>query len=128
MSSEAFETITLEGILAPKNLYQALLKVEANKGSAGVDGMGTGELRKYFLEHPGELTDKIRKGEYKPSPIKRVYIPKDNGEQRPLGIPTVIDRFVQQAVTLVLSREYEKVFRDMSYGFRPNRDLSLIHI
>ena len=61
MSSEAFETITLEGILAPKNLYQALLKVEANKGSAGVDGMGTGELRKYFLEHPGELTDKIRK-------------------------------------------------------------------
>ena len=122
MSSEAFETITLEGILAPKNLYQALLKVEANKGSAGVDGMGTGELRKYFLEHPGELTDKIRKGEYKPSPIKRVYIPKDNGEQRPLGIPTVIDRFVQQAVTLVLSREYEKVFRDMSYGFRPNRD------
>ena len=122
MSSEAFETITLEGILAPKNLYQALLKVEANKGSAGVDGMGTGELRKYFLEHPGELTDKIRKGEYKPSPIKHVYIPKDNGEQRPLGIPTVIDRFVQQAVTLVLSREYEKVFRDMSYGFRPNRD------
>lgn len=122
MSSEAFETITLEGILAPKNLYQALLKVEANKGSAGVDGMGTGELRKYFLEHPGELTDKIRKGEYKPSPIKRVYIPKDNGEQRTLGIPTVIDRFVQQAVTLVLSREYEKVFRDMSYGFRPNRD------
>lgn len=122
MSSEAFETITLEGILAPKNLYQALLKVEANKGSAGVDGMGTGELRRYFLEHPGELTDKIRKGEYKPSPIKRVYIPKDNGEQRPLGIPTVIDRFVQQAVTLVLSREYEKVFRNMSYGFRPNRD------
>lgn len=121
MSSAAFEPISLERILARENLLTALRKVESNKGSAGVDGMETGELRKYIFEHPEELTGKIRRGEYRPSPIKRVYIPKDNGEKRPLGIPTVIDRFVQQAVTLVLSEEYEKVFHDMSYGFRPNR-------
>lgn len=122
MSSDAFEAITLERILTKENLTQALRKVEANKGSPGVDGMRTDELRGYLFEHPGELSSAIRTGTYRPSPIRRVYIPKDNGEKRPLGIPTVRDRFVQQAVTLVLSEEYEKVFADMSYGFRPNRD------
>ncbi len=122
MSNDAFKAITLERILTKENLAQALRKVEANKGSPGVDGMRTDELRGHLFEHRGELSRAIRMGTYQPSPIKRVYIPKDNGEKRPLGIPTVRDRLVQQAVTLVLSEEYEKVFADMSYGFRPNRD------
>ena len=121
MSSEAFKAITLDRILARRNLWEAMKKVQANKGSPGVDGMKTEELKEYFFENPGKLTAMIRQGEYRPLPIKRVYIPKDNGEQRPLGIPTVIDRFVQQAVALVLSEEYEKLFKDMSFGFRPNR-------
>ena len=122
MSSETFGEITLERILARGNLMQALKKVEANKGSCGVDGMETSELRAYFKSNPGKLTEQILQGTFKPSPIRRVYIPKDNGEQRPWGIPTVIDRFVQQAIALVLSEEYEKIFVDHSYGFRPNRD------
>ena len=103
MSNEAFKAITLDRILARRNLWEAMKKVQANKGSPGVDGMKTEELKEYFFENPGKLTAMIRQGEYRPLPIKRVYIPKDNGEQRPLGIPTVIDRFVQQAVALVLS-------------------------
>ena len=94
MSSEAFKAITLDRILAGRNLWEAMKKVQANKGSPGVDGMKTEELKEYFFENPGKLTAMIRQGEYRPLPIKRVYIPKDNGEQRPLGIPTVIDRFV----------------------------------
>ena len=125
MSSEAFKAITLDRILAGRNLWEAMKKVQANKGSPGVDGMKTEELKEYFFENPGKLTAMIRQGEYRPLPIKRVYIPKDNGEQRPLGIPTVIDRFVQQAVALVLSEEYEKLFKDMSFGFRPNRSCRL---
>lgn len=125
MSSEAFKAITLDRILARRNLWEAMKKVQANKGSPGVDGMKTEELKEYFFENPGKLTAMIRQGEYRPLPIKRVYIPKDNGEQRPLGIPTVIDRFVQQAVALVLSEEYEKLFKDMSFGFRPNRSCRL---
>lgn len=125
MSSEAFKAITLDRILAMRNLWEAMKKVQANKGSPGVDGMKTEELKEYFFENPGKLTAMIRQGEYRPLPIKRVYIPKDNGEQRPLGIPTVIDRFVQQAVALVLSEEYEKLFKDMSFGFRPNRSCRL---
>ena len=125
MSNEAFKAITLDRILARRNLWEAMKKVQANKGSPGVDGMKTEELKEYFFENPGKLTAMIRQGEYRPLPIKRVYIPKDNGEQRPLGIPTVIDRFVQQAVALVLSEEYEKLFKDMSFGFRPNRSCRL---
>lgn len=122
MSSETNGEITLERILTKENLMKALKRVEANKGACGVDGMKTEELRTFFKQNPGKLTRDILQGQYSPSPIKRVYIPKDNGEQRPLGIPTVVDRFVQQAVAQVLIEEYEKVFVDHSYGFRPNRD------
>ena len=107
MSSMNIEPITFERILDRDNLKKAYKKVVANKGSAGVDDMEVFELANYILEHPGEISESVRNGKYRPKPIKRVYIPKDNGEQRPLGIPTVIDRFVQQAVALVLSKEYE---------------------
>lgn len=121
MSSINFEPITLERILERKNLAEALRKVVSNKGGAGVDGMKTLQLRCYILEHPNEISEAVRNGTYTPKPIKRVYIPKENGDKRPLGIPTVIDRFVQQAVALVLSEEYEKIFSDNSFGFRPGR-------
>ena len=121
MSNINFESITLERIVAKGNLNKAYKKVINNKGSAGVDGMETCDLLGYIKEHPYEISSSILNGTYRPKPIKRVYIPKDNGEQRPLGIPTVIDRFVQQAVALVLSEEYEKVFSDNSFGFRPTR-------
>ena len=121
MSSINFESITLERIVDRENLNKAYKKVISNKGSAGVDDMETFELADYIREHPYEISSAILNGTYRPKPIRRVYIPKDNGEQRPLGIPTVIDRLVQQAVALVLSEEYEKVFSDNSFGFRPER-------
>lgn len=80
------------------------------------------ELEAYLRAHPRKLTSAIRAGRYKLSPIKRVYILKENSEKRPLGIPTAPDRLVQQAIAMVLSQESEKVFSDSSYGFRPNRD------
>ena len=121
MSNTNFEPITLERILSPVNLRKAFKKVVSNKGSAGIDGMETYELEYYIKSHPYEISESVRNGKYRPKPINRVYIPKDNGEQRPLGIPTVVDRFVQQAVALVLTEEYEKVFSDNSFGFRPQR-------
>ncbi len=113
--------ITLERILEKDVLMEAYKRVRSNKGSAGIDGMKTEELRDYIRSHPKEISESVRNGTYRPNPIMRVYIPKDNGEKRPLGIPTVKDRFVQQAIALVLSEEYEKVFSDNSFGFRPGR-------
>lgn len=122
MSNVVFEPITLERVLVRDNLFNALLQVERNKGSPGVDGMATDMLRAFIKSHPRLLSQSILDGTYRPSPIKRVYIPKDNGEKRPLGIPVVKDRLIQQAIAQVLSEEWEKVFCDMSYGFRPERD------
>ena len=102
-------------------MVEAIKRVIANKGGAGVDGMKTGEILEYIRSHPYEISESVRKGTYRPKPIKRVYIPKDNGDKRPLGIPTVIDRFIQQSIALVLSEEYEKIFSDNSFGFRPGR-------
>lgn len=116
-----FEQTTLERIVDKDNFNEAFDKVVSNKGGAGVDDMETIELEDYIKSHPYEISSSVLKGEYRPSPIRRVYIPKDNGEQRPLGIPTVKDRLVQQAIALVLTEEYEKVFSDNSFGFRPSR-------
>src|SRR5574344_2123770 len=121
MSNIEQEPITLERILMRGNLNKACKKVVGNKGSAGVDDMSVEEFVPYVKAHPHQLSKSVLEGTYSPSPIKRVYIPKDNGEQRPLGIPTITDRFVQQAVAQVLSEEYEKVFSDNSFGFRPAR-------
>ena len=101
MSSMNFEQITLERIVDKDNFKEAFKKVVSNKGGAGVDDMETFELKDYIETHPYEISSSVLRGEYRPSPIRRVYIPKDNGEQRPLGIPTVKDRLVQQAIALV---------------------------
>lgn len=114
--------VTLEAILDRNNLNQAWKRVVANKGSAGVDGMEVQDLLPHLLEHSPELVQSIKEGRYKPQPVLRVLIPKEEkGKFRPLGIPTAVDRLVQQAVQQKLSEEYEQVFSDSSHGFRPNR-------
>ena len=117
-----FKGITLEAILSQQNLAEALKRVEANKGAPGVDGMRTDELRDYIYQHPGELRSAILSGKYRPAPVKRVAIPKpEKGKFRNLGIPTVIDRLVQQAVAQVLSSHYDNMFSTHSYGLRPGQ-------
>ncbi len=112
----------LESILDRNNLNVAYKKVVFNKGSAGVDGMEVGELRTYIRENRAELISKLESGRYKPKPVLRVEIPKETkGEYRKLGIPTVIDRVIQQSISEVLTPIYEKQFSENSYGFRPNR-------
>ena len=116
--------IDLETILARDNLNKAYQAVVRNKGSSGIDGMEVGDLLDHLKLHGADLIEDIKAGRYQPSAVRRVYIPKENGKKRPLGIPTVVDRFVQQAVAQVLSAEYETVFCDGSHGFRPKRSCS----
>lgn len=111
----------IEKILSEENLQKAIRKVKKNKGAPGVDKMTVQEVEEWFDQYKEELISKILNKQYKPMPVKRVYIPKPNGKQRPLGIPTVVDRVIQQAMLQVLSEIYEPIFSDHSYGFRPNR-------
>lgn len=99
----------------------AIKKVKQNKGAPGVDKMTVQEIEYWFEQYQEELTSKIMNKQYRPMPVKRVYIPKPNGKQRPLGIPTVVDRVIQQAMLQVLTEIYEPVFSEHSYGFRPQR-------
>ena len=108
-------------ILERNNLNQAYLQVVRNKGAAGADGMTVDQLLPYLKEHREELLSNLRQGNYKPQPVLRVEIPKPNGGVRKLGIPTVIDRMLQQAINQVLQPLFEPEFSDNSYGFRPNR-------
>ena len=96
--------------------------VKSNKGAAGVDKMTVGALEEYFANEGSAIMQAIQKKQYKPQPVRRVYIPKANGKLRPLGIPTVADRVIQQAMAQVLSKVFEPHFSEYSYGFRPNRD------
>ena len=111
----------LEFVLSPDNLNRAYLQVKRNHGSGGVDGLSTEELGGYLKEHKDELMESLKSGRYRPNPVLRVEIPKDNGRKRPLGIPTVVDRVIQQAVSQILSPIYERQFSDNSFGFRPHR-------
>ena len=111
----------LEFILSPANLNAAYKKVKGNKGSGGIDGMSTDDLLPYLRGHGTELVASLREGTYKPNPVRRVEIPKSNGKKRGLGIPTVVDRVVQQAISQVLEVLYEPQFSETSYGFRPHR-------
>ena len=111
----------LEQILSPTNLNQAYKRVRSNKGSGGVDKMEVETLLDHLVLHKEKLIQSIMDGTYRPNPVRRVEIPKENGKMRMLGIPTVVDRVVQQAITQVLSPIYEKQFSTNSYGFRPKR-------
>ncbi|NLR10798.1 reverse transcriptase domain-containing protein, partial [Lactobacillus sp. HBUAS51381] len=108
-------------VLTRNNLNLAYLRVKRNKGAAGLDGMTVEDLLPYLKEHKEELVKQLAQGTYKPQPVKRVEIPKPNGGKRKLGIPTVVDRLVQQAVAQVITPVFEQVFSDNSFGFRPNR-------
>ena len=112
----------LELILRKDNLNKAYKQVKSNKGSGGIDGMQIDELLPYLRKNQETLIREIREGKYKPNPVRRVEIPKETkGEYRKLGVPTVVDRVIQQAITQELTPIYEKQFSDNSYGFRPKR-------
>lgn len=115
----------IEEVLSNKNLNKAYLQVFKNKGSAGFDGVTVEELKAYLGVHQGQIIKDIMNRKYKPQPVKRVEIPKDNGKVRLLGIPTVVDRVIQQAISQVLSPIYEEQFSEYSYGFRPNRSCEM---
>jgi RNA-directed DNA polymerase len=111
----------LEQILSSENLNEAFVQVKRNKGAEGVDGMKVNELGEHLKANGERIKEQIRKRMYKPQPVRRVEIPKSDGGVRNLGVPTVTDRFIQQAIAQVLTPIYEKQFHDNSYGFRPNR-------
>ena len=111
----------LERIISKDNLNEAYKRVKKNKGSHGVDKMGVDELLTYLKDNGDQLKQSILNGSYKPNPVRRVEIPKPDGKKRPLGIPTVVDRVVQQAIAQVLSPIFERTFSVNSFGFRPNK-------
>lgn len=122
VNDEAFDTSRLlDEVLERSNMLLALKRVISNKGSHGVDGMKTDELREHIKKHWDTIKAKLLEKKYNPSPVRRVEIPKPDGGVRLLGIPTVQDRLIQQAVAQVLSKIYEPLFSDNSFGFRPRR-------
>lgn len=106
-------------VLSNGNVQIALERVERNKGSHGIDGMSVEELRPYLRKHWQEIRRALSEGTYQPNPVRRFEIPKPDGGVRLLGIPTVLDRFIQQAIAQVLTRMYDPTFSQSSYGFRP---------
>ena len=111
----------MESICDPENLNTAMAKVIANGGAPGVDGMRVKELEKYFERHRDRIIGELLAGTYQPQPVQRVEIPKPDGGVRKLGIPTAVDRVIQQAILLVLSPQWDDTFSEHSFGFRPGR-------
>lgn len=111
----------LNELLSDDNLKIAKQRIKKNKGASGIDGMEVKELDEYLSKHLDEIKEQIRNKKYSPKPVKRVEIPKPDGGVRNLGVPTVVDRLVQQAIAQVLTPIYEPKFSESSYGFRPNR-------
>ena len=111
----------IEEVCQRGNLVRAWKRVQGNGGSPGIDGMRVEELTDYLREHWGTIREQLQGGTYKPQPVKRVEIPKPSGGKRKLGIPTVVDRFIQQGVMQVLQEEWDRTFSEHSYGFRPGR-------
>ena len=114
-------TRLMEEICDRENLKEALRRVKANKGSAGIDGMTVGDLADHLKQHWPAIRERLLSGTYEPNPVRRVEIPKPDGGVRKLGIPTVLDRLIQQAVMQVLQRQWDGTFSEHSYGFRPGR-------
>ena len=112
---------SMEAVVERNNLRRALARVKANKGAAGSDGMTFEDLAPYLKEHWPTIRAQLLDGTYEPQPVRRVEIPKASGGKRPLGIPTVLDRFIQQAVMQVLQADWDRTFSEASYGFRPGR-------
>jgi len=119
--SPAISERMMEEVCERENCKQALARVKANKGSPGVDGMTVHKLAGHLRQHWPAIREQLLSGTYKPQPVKRVEIPKPDGGVRKLGIPTVLDRFIQQAVMQVLQRRWDRTFSEHSYGFRPKR-------
>ena len=111
----------MEKILSRENMMQAYKKVKAKNGASGVDGIGTEEIREYLIKNWEEIREKIKKRKYKPQPVLRVEIPKPSGGTRNLGIPSVVDRIIEQAIAQVITPIVEPYFSEYSYGFRPKR-------
>jgi RNA-directed DNA polymerase len=119
--SPAREEQLMEEVCGRENCQQALRRVKANHGSPGIDGMKVSELPGYLKQHWPALREQLLRGTYKPQPVRRVEIAKPDGGMRKLGIPTVLDRFVQQAVMQVLQSRWDATFSEHSHGFRPQR-------
>jgi RNA-directed DNA polymerase len=111
----------MEEVCERENLKRALQRVKGNKGSAGIDGMTVEELPGYLAQHWPAIREQLLSGTYRPQPVRRVEIPKPDGGVRQLGIPTVLDRFIQQAVMQLLQGQWDATFSEHSYGFRPQR-------
>lgn len=116
-----FKLELMEEVLDQSNLNLAYKRVCKNKGSAGVDGMTVDELSDYLKKYGQMIRNQLLNGNYKPMPVRRVEIPKPDGGVRQLGIPTVVDRFIQQSLSQVLQNGYDKTFSNSSFGFRPKR-------
>ena len=112
----------MEQVIAPENLRKAWARVKANAGAPGIDGMTVEEFPALCREHWPVIRSALMEGTYRPAPVRRVFIPKPDGSQRPLGVPTVLDRVIQQALAQVLTPLFEGGFSDHSYGFREGRN------
>ena len=121
-NAEPIDSVTMEEVVQKENLLKALKRVKANKGSAGIDGMTVNDLRDFLKVQWPNIRQQLLNGQFKPQPVKQVMIPKPGGGTRMLGIPTVADRFIQQALLQVLSPIYDPTFSSSSYGFRPGRN------
>jgi RNA-directed DNA polymerase len=121
IESQAAVGPSMEAIVERENLKKALAQVKRNKGAAGIDGMSVDDLAPYLKEHWPTIRAQLLDGSYQPQPVRRVEIPKASGGKRPLGIPTVLDRFIQQAVMQVLQADWDRTFSEASFGFRPGR-------
>lgn len=111
----------MEAVVERVNAKAALLRVKKNKGSPGIDGMTVEELQRYLVKHWESLREQLLRGSYEPQPVRQQQIPKSDGGVRELGIPTVLDRFIQQAILQVLQPRFDPTFSEHSYGFRPGR-------
>ncbi len=120
-TSELWGDLSMEEVLTRENMTRALARVKANKGAAGVDGMAVEDLTSYLKAEWPRIRKELLEGRYKPNPVRRVKIPKWGGGERPLGIPTVVDRLIQQAVHQAISPIFEKDFSKSSYGYRPGK-------